>query len=68
MERLVLKSKSRSKLDLIQKVAVEMGVKIERSTKAKKLVDEVTLVSEASLAEAWNSKEDDRWDKLYKRK
>jgi hypothetical protein len=68
MERLVLKSKSRSKLDLIQKVANEMGVKTERSGKAKKLVDEVTLVSEASLAEAWDSKEDQRWDKLYKKK
>jgi hypothetical protein len=68
MERLVLKSKSRSKLDLIQKVAMEMGVKAERSAKGKKLVDEVTLVSETSLAEAWNSKEDDRWDEIYKKK
>jgi hypothetical protein len=68
MEKLVLKSKSRNKLDLIQKVAMEMGVKTERLAKGKKLVDEVTLVSEASLAEAWNSKEDNRWDKLYKRK
>ena len=28
-------------------------------------VDEVTLVSEASLAEAWNSPEDDIWDDFY---
>lgn len=28
-------------------------------------VDEITLVSEASLAEAWLSPEDDHWDDYY---
>lgn len=32
----------------------------------KPFVDEVTLASEASLAEAWLSPEDDHWDDFYK--
>ena len=33
----------------------------------KPVVDEITLVSEASLAEAWLSPEDDHWDDYYKK-
>ena len=33
--------------------------------KSKKKIDETALLSEKSLAEAWDSPEDERWDKLY---
>lgn len=29
-------------------------------------VDEITVASEASLGEAWNSPEDDHWDDVYR--
>lgn len=32
----------------------------------KPAIDEITLASEASLAEAWLSPEDDHWDDFYK--
>lgn len=28
-------------------------------------IDEITILVEKTLAEEWNSKEDDRWDVLY---
>ena len=33
----------------------------------RRTIDEITLLSEESLAEAWNSPEDERWDELYKK-
>ena len=33
----------------------------------KRRIDEITMFSEASLAEAWDSPEDERWDELYKK-
>ena len=32
---------------------------------ARPRVDQITLASEASLAQAWNSPEDDVWDEFY---
>jgi hypothetical protein len=31
---------------------------------AKKEIDEITLISEKTLSEEWNSEEDNRWDKI----
>ena len=69
METLVVKSRSKKRLTLIQTLAKELGLKTERSSKKKKVVlSEVTLVSQNSLAEAWGSKEDEKWDKPYSNK
>ncbi len=40
-----------------------IGIKV-LSSKKKMIVDETTLISEKSLGEEWNSKEDDQWDKV----
>jgi hypothetical protein len=61
---IIVKTDSDEKLALLLKVAREMGIMAEPQIP----VDEVTIVSEPSLAEAWNSKEDQRWDKLYGKK
>ena len=67
MGTLILKTKSEKRLNLIQSLAVELGVTIERSLTKKRMVDDITSVSEKSLGESWNSKEDERWDELYKK-
>ena len=67
MGTLILKTKSEKRLNLIQSLAVELGVTIERSLTKKRIVDDITSVSEKSLGESWNSKEDERWDELYKK-
>ncbi|WP_114783144.1 hypothetical protein [Botryobacter ruber] len=36
-----------------------------KSFEEKEPVDEVTLLSQKSLAEDWDSEEDDRYDQLY---
>ena len=46
------------KLNLLIRVAEEMGIIVEPAT----AVDPVTLASQDSLAEAWNSPEDTHWD------
>lgn len=50
------------KIDLLVRIAVEMGLKVERTTVADDLS---FLISEPSLAEAWNSPEDARWDEAF---
>ena len=61
---IVVSNSSKEKIELLIKVAREMGITVE----AMPAVDEVTIVSEPSLSEAWNSKEDERWDKAYGKK
>lgn len=61
---ILIETDSAEKLTLLIRVAREMGITII----PKFPVDEVTVVSEPSLAEAWKSKEDARWDKLYGKK
>lgn len=61
---IIVKTDSAEKLALLIKVAREMGITVVPEYP----LDEVTLVSEPSLAEAWGSKEDARWDKLYGKK
>jgi hypothetical protein len=54
-------TETEDKIDLLIRVAEEMGLKVER----KNTKDISFLVSEASLAEAWNSPEDTRWDEAF---
>lgn len=49
------------KVELLIRVAEEMGLKVERKDTEKPYF----LVSEASLAEAWDSPEDARWDNAF---
>ncbi|MFD3000261.1 hypothetical protein ACFS7Z_07805 [Pontibacter toksunensis] len=44
------------------------NLKYIKSVKEIDPVDEVTLLSEASLAEDWDSEEDDRYDEIYNAK
>ena len=62
---LTIESPSKSKIDLLLSIAREMGITIINMGAYKIATDELLLVSEASLAEAWNSDEDNRWDELY---
>jgi hypothetical protein len=55
-----------SKIDLLITLAREMGISVMYAGDYKTATDEVTIVSEASLSEAWDSDEDKRWDSLYK--
>lgn len=41
-----------------------IGIKTISEKKKRKIIDEVTLISENALAEEWNSKEDEKWDKV----
>lgn len=68
MQTVTLSSTSKSKIGLIIQLAKELGVKTSQpKKKSKRTVDEITLISEKSLEEAWNSKEDERWDEFYKK-
>ena len=56
------------KISLLIKVAKEMGIEISRTdtSYSENIINELSSVSEPSLSEAWKSKEDERWDELYK--
>lgn len=54
-------TETEDKIELLIRVAEEMGLQVER----KNTNDLSFLVSEASLAEAWNSSEDARWDEAF---
>ena len=56
------------KISLLIQVAKEMGIEVKNSDTVYPLIiaDELTTVSEPALSEAWKSKEDERWDELYK--
>ena len=42
---------------------ISFDKEIEKKSKKSK-IDTITLISEATLAEEWNSKEDQEWDKI----
>ena len=65
MTTVTLQSRSKSKLNLLLQIARELGI-IAVKKKGRK-INETMLLSEESLGEAWNSKEDERWDELYKK-
>ena len=62
METLVISIRDGEKRDQIEQILHQLdGVeRIERVQKA----DEVTVMAQASLAEEWDSPEDQRWDSL----
>jgi hypothetical protein len=64
--KLEIETNSPDKILLLIKVAKEMGIDIkETGNNYHSVNDEVSIVSEPSLSEAWLSKEDERWDNLY---
>ena len=70
METVILQSPSKSKIHLLLKLAHELGISIVKKKKSKKTSThggETALLSQQSLAEAWDSPEDERWDDLYKK-
>ena len=58
---LSIETETAEKLNLLMRVAEEMGMAVE----AKAEIDPLTLISEGSLAEDWNSPEDERWDESF---
>lgn len=68
METVTFSSNSKAKIEQLKKLAREIGIRpVKNLKKYVQPVDEISIVSEPSLAEAWNSKEDERWDELYKK-
>ncbi len=68
METVTFSSNSKAKIAQLKKLAREIGISpVKKKKKYVQAVDEISIVSEPSLAEAWNSKEDERWDELYKK-
>ena len=57
---LTIEADSEAKLQLLIRVAEEMGMDVKAS-----LLDEYMAVSENILAEDLNSPEDNRWDEVY---
>lgn len=74
METLVVTVSDRKQAQRITKelgkqkgvVEVEMKTSLASHRKKRVEVEDVARASEASLAEAWNSPEDDIWDDFYK--
>ena len=65
METLVLKSKSRKRLQLLETLAAELGVISEHKKVAKQKTSETALLSEKALAKDWLSKEEEEaWKDL----
>ncbi len=56
-----IEADNQDKLQLLIRVAEEMGIAVNASP----FVDEVTVLSEAALADDWLSPEDARWDEVY---
>jgi predicted AAA+ superfamily ATPase len=68
METVTFSSNSKAKIEQLKKLAREIGISpVKKAKKYVQPVDEISIVSEPSLAEAWSSKEDERWDELYKK-
>lgn len=59
---LSIESDTTEKLELLIRIAEEMGMTVETFSKE---VEPYTLVSEEALAEDWNSPADDRWDEVF---
>ena len=65
---LTFEATTAEKLNMLIKIATAIGIKVFSGNKAiseYKVEHELSIVSEPSLLEAWDSKEDDRWDELY---
>lgn len=59
------------KLNMLIRIAEAIGIKVMNDKKeihAYSNEPDVSIVSEPSLAEAWDSEEDNRWDELYAKK
>ena len=69
MKTLVLQTEKTSSIDLLYRLAQELGV--EARLFSDNDIDEKTLsavLAETSFAKDWNSKEDDVWNEFLKKK
>ncbi|MFP4090894.1 MAG: hypothetical protein ACLFUB_05445 [Cyclobacteriaceae bacterium] len=69
MNTITIKAPTKKDAELLRQMAEKMGyavwVDFEKDTSEKQpLVDEITLMSEPSLSEAWLSSEDDVYNDL----
>jgi len=67
---LTFETVSEEKLNLLIRIAAEMGITVmpdKQEIKSYIEDDSISIVSEPALGEAWDSPEDDRWDELYKK-
>jgi hypothetical protein len=64
---LVIEANSKEQINSLLLFLKEMGLKV-MIIEDEKENQAISMVSEPSLAEAWNSKEDDRWDKIFQDK
>ena len=66
---LTFETETVEKINLIIRLALEMNIKVhEGSKEIKEYANDLglTIASEPSLSEAWDSEEDTQWDTLYK--
>ncbi len=59
---LSIESDSKDKLNLLIKLAREMGMTVETSSEAENMY---SMVSESALSKDWDSQEDKRWDEAF---
>jgi len=59
-----IEAKSRTQLVAVLRFLREMGMEVTEHYPEPD-THQLSMVSEPSLAEAWLSEEDDRWDELY---
>ncbi|HQV77205.1 MAG TPA: hypothetical protein PLJ42_09745 [Chitinophagales bacterium] len=66
METLILKSTSRKRIQLLQNLAIELGVITEhKNSKKSAKVSEISMLSEKALSKEWLSKEEEAaWKNL----
>ena len=64
---LVIESATRKQIDTLLLFLKELGINASIAESDDIDVNSLSIVSETSLAEAWNSEEDEQWDKLYKK-
>ncbi|HEY0262371.1 MAG TPA: hypothetical protein VGB95_05050 [Chitinophagales bacterium] len=62
----VIESATTKQIDALLAFLKELGIKATvTNTEYSEDMHALSIVSEPSLAEAWDSKEDERWDELY---
>lgn len=66
---LIIETATQKQIETLLSFLKEIGIKASVvSTEYSEETQPLTMVSEPSLGEAWNSKEDERWDNIYSNK
>lgn len=68
MKTLVLQTETSSKIDLLYKLAQELGVSarlLDDNERNEKTLN--AILAETAFSKDWNSKEDDIWNELLKK-